>query len=62
MKFQLTISLDNAEVAESGVDLALPGYLLQVIRGVETGHDHPGSWRIRDGNGNTIGQYTITED
>ena len=62
MQFQLTISLDNAEVEEAGVDQAVPTYLLQVIRGIETGNDHPGAWRVRDGNGNTIGQYVISED
>jgi hypothetical protein len=62
MQFLLTINLDGAEVAEAGIDRAVPDYLLQVIRGVETGNDYPGAWRVRDGNGNTVGQYVITED
>ena len=62
MQFQLTISLDNAEVEEAGVGQALSTYLLNVIQGVENGNAHLGAWRVRDGNGNTIGEYTITDD
>lgn len=59
MKFTLTISLDNAEVEEAGIDQALPEYLRAVAERCETGHADAGL--VRDGNGNTIGQYK-TED
>jgi len=62
MQFLLSISLDNAEAAGAGPGQVLPGYLRQVIARIHYGCDYPGSWRIRDGNGNTIGQFTITED
>lgn len=62
MNFTLTISLDNAEAEEMGPGPALAGYLNTIAQLALQGRDHPGSWRVRDGNGNTIGQYAITGD
>lgn len=59
MQFILTINLDNAEVAEAGIDQVLPAYLAQVAQRCEDGHADAGI--VWDGNGNNIGQYR-TED
>jgi hypothetical protein len=59
MKFILEISLDNAEVADSGIDQVLPQYLIQVANRCSTGHADAGL--VRDGNGNTIGEYRTDE-
>lgn len=60
MQFQLTISLDNAEVEEAGMDAVLPEYLMQVARRAQDGRADAGT--VVDGNGNTIGKYIITDD
>jgi len=57
MIFTLTMNLDNAEAAESGPD-AVADYVANVSRRIRAGH---GSGKILDGNGNTIGEYGITE-
>jgi hypothetical protein len=59
MRFTLEITLDNAEVAENGIDAVLPEYLMQVARRCQDGRADAGT--VRDGNGNTIGQYRITD-
>jgi hypothetical protein len=59
MQFTLTINLDNAEVADAGIDQVLPEYLRQVAERCETGHADAGT--VWDGNGNRIGTYR-TED
>jgi hypothetical protein len=59
MKFTLEITLDNAEVADNGIDQVLPDYLMQVARRCQDGHADAGT--VRDGNGNTIGQYRTTD-
>jgi hypothetical protein len=59
VQFTLTINLDNAEVEEEGIDTILPVYLRQVADRCETGHADAGT--VRDGNGNTIGQYRTTD-
>jgi hypothetical protein len=58
MQFTLTISLDNDDAHQGGPD-ALAGYLRDVASNVQAGH---GTGRVRDLNGNTIGQYDITDD
>ena len=60
MIFKLEISLDNAEIADNGIDQALPGYLRQVAQRCQDGIINSG--RVRDGNGNTIGTYWTEED
>ena len=59
MEFTLTINLDNAEVADAGIDQVLPEYLLQVAKRCQDGHADAGL--VRDGNGNTIGKYRTTD-
>ena len=58
MQFQLTISLDNAEATEDRASA-----LAQYLAGVS---DQAGyglaSGTVRDGNGNTIGAWTITDE
>ena len=63
MKFTLTLSLDNADAQYEDGSLneqALAGYLEQAagkVRDYETR-----SASIRDGNGNTIGEYAVSDD
>jgi hypothetical protein len=62
MRFQLTISLDNADARYEDGSLsydATAGYLEQAARKVQVGLL---SDTIRDSNGNTIGQYTTTDE
>lgn len=58
MQFQLTISLDNADAVDRGPD-AIAGYLHNVASRVQAGY---GNGTVRDLNGNTIGQYAITDE
>lgn len=56
MEFKLTMSLDNAEAEELGTE-ALPTYLAAVGARARNGYTQG---LVRDGNGNTIGQWEIT--
>lgn len=60
MQFILQIKLDNAEVEEAGIDVALPEYLRQVAARCETGNADAGL--VIDGNGNRIGIYRTDYD
>jgi hypothetical protein len=58
MQFTLTINLDNDDAASRGPD-ALAGYLRDVASYVQGGH---GNGFVRDLNGNTVGDFEITDD
>lgn len=58
MEFKLEIKLDNAEVAECGIDNSLPAYLMQAAFACQNGSADAGI--VRDGNGNTIGKWIVT--
>ena len=57
MQFTLTMNLDNDDAVQGGPD-AIAGYLRDVASHVQAGY---GTGNVRDVNGNTIGQYAITE-
>lgn len=59
MQFTLTMKLDNAEVEEAGVNVAVAVYLANVSARIQDGGREG---IVRDGNGNTIGHYEITGD
>lgn len=60
MRFELGITLDNAEVSDLGIDYALPVYLADVIVAVTEGRADAGI--VRDGNGGTIGKWRTYDD
>lgn len=57
MRFVLSIDLDNAEVADAGVEVALPEYLRNVADKFSA--DPVMSGRVWDGNGNAIGHWSV---
>ena len=57
VQFQLTISLDNAEAADEN-GTALERYLAQVGARARNGYT---DGKVRDGNGNTIGDWKVTD-
>lgn len=60
MQFTLVINLDNAEVADAGIDYVLPIYLQDVAVRCASGSADAGN--VRDGNGNTIGRYFTNDE
>lgn len=59
MRFTLSIKLDNAEVEDKGIDVALPGYLFNVAQRCASGQADTGI--VFDINGNRIGRYRTTD-
>lgn len=62
MEFTLKLSLDNADAREENGDLnhdALAGYVRAVGDRVEV---YETSGTVRDGNGNSIGTFAVTDE